>query len=321
MGVAVDAYLTGIFPRSEELIAATRGFDRRRVTKREVDVALQRDVEGLVRLQLEAGLDCLSDGLLNWQDAFRPLVEAWGGLSPGGLKRWFDNNTFFRQPVISASLEPGPISREYLQVDSLPEGNPRKAIFPGPYTFSDLAEDHHYSQPTEVIPSVARCLAHVCREMKGLGYTHIQFSEPSLAVNPPSDDLLEVVRQAYEILRGVDGLQLSLHLFFSPTGSLLPDLLDFPVDAIGLDLYEEDLSRLKDVDFDKILGCGCIDGRNSLLETPEEIVDLASRVLDALSPTGLILCPNTGLEFLPRSVAVEKVRSLGQARTQLEEVG
>ncbi len=314
----METYLTGIFPRSEKLIAATRGLDRRRVSEEEVEQVLRKDVEGVVRLQEEAGVACYSDGLLNWQDIFRPLVEAWEGLSLGGLMRWFDNNTFFRQPIISGDPQPGFIPEKYMKTGLLPDGRAWKAVLPGPYTFADLAEDHHFSRPEELVVALAECLARASEGLRGLGFTHLQFTEPSLVINPPSDGLWQAVSDAYELLRG-KGQEISLQLFFGPAASLLPQILDLPVDVIGLDLYEEDLGQLAGLDFDKALACGCVDARNSLLESPDSVVDLAGRVLDTLSPVDLILCPNADLELLPRRVAEEKVRVLGTACSILKE--
>lgn len=317
----MEAYLTGIFPRSEALIAATRGFDRGRVSREEMAEVFRHDVREAVELQRGAGFNLLSDGLLNWQDLFRPLVEAWGGLTLGGLTRWYDNNTFFRQPAITSSLEPGPLPREYLRVDLIPRGARVKAVLPGPYTIYDLAEDRHYANPVEAVPDLGKCLRRVCDGLRELGCAHVQFSEPSLLEHPPSQDILETVRQAYETLRGADGMEISLQLYFASVQPQLGEILNFPVDILGLDLYEEDLGRLVDVDFDKILACGCIDARNSLLETPGEIASLVEGARESLSPPGTILCPNADLEFLPRSVAADKVRALGEARDLLEEAG
>jgi 5-methyltetrahydropteroyltriglutamate--homocysteine methyltransferase len=294
--------------------------DRGRNTEEEVEQVLSRDVEGVVGLQVEVGMAWLTDGLLNWQDIFRPLVEAWGGLSLGGLKRWFDNNTFFREPIISSELEPGKLSTRYLLTSFLPAGRPWKAVLPGPYTFIDQAEDRHYSRREDALIAVAEGLAEVCHGLEELGFSQVQFSEPSLAVRPPDEDLLETVREAYRALRRATGLEMALHIFFGPFQRLLPDLLDLPVDILGLDLYEEGLDGLGDHDFDAVLACGCVDARNSLLESPEEISRVAEEALHKLNPKDIILCPNADLEFLPRTVAEEKVRALGLALKVVREV-
>lgn len=315
----VDACLTGIHPRSEALIAATRGYDRKRVTAEEVEEKLREDITSLARLQLEEGFGYLSDGLLNWQDIFRPFVEAWGGMSPGGLTRWFDNNTFFRQPVIDGELEARPLSEHYFRFDLTSLGKRLKAVLPGPYTFMKLAENRHYAGPSDVLVSIARGMLEVCKRLAAQGYAHLQFNEPCLVVDPPPEELWSEIEAAYAVLRASTPVELSVHLFFGPAAPSAQHLLDLPVDTLGIDIYEEDLEALRQVDFDKGVACGCVDARNSLLESPEEIVRVASRVQDYLSPPTLILCPNADLEYLPRDVAEGKLRALGIAGREMRE--
>ena len=316
----LEAYLNGIFPRSEALIAATRGLDRGRVSEAEAQETLERDARELITLQVEAGFGYVSDGLLNWQDLFRPLVEAWEGLELGGLTRWFDNNTFYRQPVLSAPLIPHAMGKEFTQVESLPDSHIWQAVLPGPYTFLSLAENHHYGSPREALHALTRGLGTVGRALQEEGFRLLHFQEPGLAVNPPDVDGLADLKEAYGDLR-VAGTETALHLFFGSAQSLLPDLLDFPVDLLGLDLYQEDLDQLKDLDFTKTLVCGCVDARNSHLEEPDEVAGLVARLRERLDPSGLVLAPNADLEFLPRSVARAKVKVLGAAKKHLEETG
>src|SRR5438067_13796270 len=105
--VRVIAYQHGIYPRSEEVVAATRGLERGRVSQRDVDAAFDADRADFVAAQQEAGLDLFSDGLLRWQDVFRPLVDSTNGLEARTLVRWFDNNSFFRAPEPAGQLSLG----------------------------------------------------------------------------------------------------------------------------------------------------------------------------------------------------------------------
>jgi methionine synthase II (cobalamin-independent) len=50
-----------------------------------VEDKYREDEDDFLRLQQEAGLDYLSNGLLRWQDIFRALVEASPGLEADGL--------------------------------------------------------------------------------------------------------------------------------------------------------------------------------------------------------------------------------------------
>src|SRR2546429_3853157 len=117
----VAAYQHGIYPRSEDVVAATRGLERGRTSPEEVETAFRADREDVIRTQREAGLDFFSDGLLRWQDLFRPLVGATAGLDARTLVRWVDNNTLFPAPAIAGDLVlEGPVPAD-LQEAGLPD--------------------------------------------------------------------------------------------------------------------------------------------------------------------------------------------------------
>src|SRR3712207_1596855 len=97
----IKAYAPGIYARSEELVRATRDLDRGRTSVEAVEERREADVRSFLDAQREAGLDYLSDGLLNWQDIFRPFNEATRGLAAGPLTRFLDTNTFFRAPAVT----------------------------------------------------------------------------------------------------------------------------------------------------------------------------------------------------------------------------
>src|SRR5438128_6823885 len=140
MTMRVAAYQHGIYPRSEEVVAATRGLERGRTTPEEADRTYATDREDFIRAQQEAGLDYFSDGLLRWQDIFRPLVQWSGGLEARTLVRWFNNNSFFRAPEMTGDLAiTAPIPRETEQAEHVPE--PTVAPLPSPYLFSRAAHD------------------------------------------------------------------------------------------------------------------------------------------------------------------------------------
>src|SRR2546429_2014253 len=135
--INVFAYQHGIYPRSEKVVASTRGLDRGRVGAEAVDAAFAEDLAAFVRLQQQSRLDVFSDGLLRWQDIFRPLVEALGPIKPESLVRWFDTNTFFREPDLSGALAGVDHANGLLPDASVPR--PRVATLPSPFMFSRAA--------------------------------------------------------------------------------------------------------------------------------------------------------------------------------------
>src|SRR5215210_4231158 len=112
----LQAFVPGLYPRSEELVQATRDLDRGRTTQEAVDAQVERDRAGFVSAQQEAGLDLLADGMLTWQDHFRALVESADGLETGALTRFLDTNTFYRAPKATAAAPKlgGPLGERYI---------------------------------------------------------------------------------------------------------------------------------------------------------------------------------------------------------------
>ena len=72
----MQAFVPGLYPRSEELVQATRDLDRGRTSAEAVDEQTDRDLAQLVSAQQDGGFDLLADGMLRWQDIFRPLSRA-----------------------------------------------------------------------------------------------------------------------------------------------------------------------------------------------------------------------------------------------------
>jgi 5-methyltetrahydropteroyltriglutamate--homocysteine methyltransferase len=315
----VGAILTGAFPRSDALVEATRAFDRKRLGRTELAEAYTADAKTVIDLQRAAGLQYTSDGQLNWQDLFRPLTEALSGIRLGPLTRWYDNNTFYRKPiVIDRPREVKPVAGEYYRTDLLPAGGKWRAALPGPYTFSSLSEDKTGGKTRDLILDLATVVSREAHRLEGQGFKLIQLNEPSLATDPPSKEIAHVVEAAIaEIFRGLNADTL-VHTYFGHPGDSLEFLLDLPATFIGLDFYQVEVEALPPGEFDRGLVCGCVDARNSFLETPEEIASFAAKLRDRLDPPALLLAPNADLEFLPRTVAEQKLANLGKAVGLLE---
>ena len=109
-----------------------------------------------------------------------------------------------------------------------------------------------------------------------------------------------------------------LHTYFGDAGPWIDRLRDLPVDAVGVDFFETDVRSLGSGWSTGIL-VGAVNGRRSLVEPVEEIVKLARMVGDAVEPSALYLSSISDLELLPRDLAAEKVRRLGEAARQLNE--
>lgn len=313
--IVLAAHLTGAFPRSEQLIEATRAAARGKISQAEVDTSLYDDIKAFAELQKTASLDSFVDGQLNWQDLFRPFSEVFTGIQLGGLTRWFDNNTFYKKPVIVDKVTfTGADLGRFFHHDLLPAQASKKAILPGPFTYAVMAHNSAYSSLADLVDDLAHALRRTVGELEKLGYVDFQFNEPALCANGRTKEDLKVAKRAFEACaKGVGG-KTTLQTYFGDAGPVIDYLLDYPVDCIGLDFYATSIDSLTQHDFNKEVGCGCIDGRNSLLETTDDLWKFIAKVQKALEPKSIHLCPNCDLDFLPQAVAEKKVQLLSETR-------
>lgn len=312
----ISTYQHGIYPRSEGLVTATRDLDRRRTTPEAVDEQFDRDLKELIETQTEAGLDFFTDGLLRWQDLFRPIVEASPGLKPGALVRWFDNNTFYRQPDVVGDLSIDAGSVDVLHTaGNVPE--PRVATLPSPYLFSRVATGS--SDPNRLMGELASgILRPLAQRLASDGYTIIHFQEPWLAFHGIEDGDWKPFADSLGTVTDGLGATTVLHTFYGDASPWADRLRELPVDAIGFDFTYTDIEALG-AEWDKGILVGCVDGRSSLIESAEHVVEFVRRVADRLKPPAIYVSSTSDLELLPQATASQKMLRLGEAGRLLRE--
>jgi 5-methyltetrahydropteroyltriglutamate--homocysteine methyltransferase len=292
------AFVPGIYPRSEALVQATRDLDRDRTTPQEVEQQVRADFEELVRVQEEAGLDLLADGMLTWQDLFRPLVEATAGLTARPLVRFLDTNTFYRAVLVDSE----PKLQRPLPAPQLPSGR-WLATLPSPYSFSRAAEREVSAETL-----AANVLAPQIEAYAEAGCALVVLAEPFLTREPSG--LPALIAALGELPRPVP---LALHLPFGDAALLLPELADAGLAGIGVDFYATSPDAVPE-GLETMLLAGVIDARSSKMEDPSELAEFADSLAARLAGE-VVLVPNGDLQFVSEPVAREKVLALGRART------
>ena len=295
----MQAFAPGIFPRSEALVQATRDLDRGRTTQDAVDAQIADDREQLISVQREAGLDLLSDGMLTWQDLFRPLLEASEGLEPGPLTRFLDTNTFYRAPHATTATPALSGSLDARHVADVPGS--RVVTLPSPFALAHGTG----ASPQAMADSVLK------PALDALDAELVVLSEPFLGRIGP--DRVQELAAPLESLAG--GPKLALQLTFCDARTALENgLAELPVDGIGVDFYLTHISDLPK-GLDKLVLAGVVDARSSAVEDANELAEFAQRIQDEREVEQIALVPNGDLQFVAQPIALDKLRRLGAAKT------
>jgi 5-methyltetrahydropteroyltriglutamate--homocysteine methyltransferase len=322
----IGCYVTGILPRPKELVEATRAYERKKIDEKVLEKAFKEATKKVVEAQVSAGLSYVTDGMLKWQDLLRPFTENLEGLKAGALARWFNNNTFYRKPIVQSEirLKEGIIA-ELAYVECLPSNSPWKIVLPAPYTMMRLSENKFYKDERELMFKYAEILKSEIESLTKVGFKYIQLSDPALVYNPLreqiSRDTLADVGEALRIAVKSTYAKTCLQTFFGDFSQIMPEALNFPVEDLGIDLYETSLEKLKEYEFDKDVALGLVDARSSLIEDENELVKVAAEFIEAIYPSkayDVFICPNCDLEFLPWERAEEKMRVISNVAERLK---
>ncbi len=314
------AHLVGIFPRSEKVVELTRAVERKRAGADELAAAIAEDEQRVIAIQRDAGLDYVMDGQFRWQDLLRPLSDGTPGMHPGGIVRWFDNNSFYRRPVITEMLRPtGQAVLSVLNVKAL-AGFTWKAALPSPFALARLSENASGRSANQIVDDASAVIRAEAHALAAAGCAYLQFSDPVLVTRAAPADVARARTALEKVTNGLR-IRTALHTFFGDAGPLLGELVKFPVDEIGVDLYAGSLNGggggLRNVAAGKTLLVGAMDGRNSLVEDAVVLLDQVRRARDRLGAADVALVPNCDLEFLPWDVATAKTQRLGEAAQAL----
>jgi 5-methyltetrahydropteroyltriglutamate--homocysteine methyltransferase len=316
----VRTSLTGFFPRSEALVAATRDLDRGRTTPEAVE-SLTRSTEAeILALESRLGLEPMTAGYLRWADLFRPIAEHWGGFSVGPLTRWFETNSFFRQPILHHPPEraAGVLASALPAASGVVPPGGAKVLLPGPYTLAGLLDNRSGETSEALIHRLGRLFAEEMAELRALGYSTFQFHEPLLAVRTPKGPSAESVVAAYTAIgAAATGATVIVWTYFGDAAPAFPLLTRLPVSVIGVDLAETDPKGLSSPSHRIGLGLGCLDPRTTLPEDPAELAQIVRELQARLRPSSIWLGPGGPLELLPVESATRKLHVLPATRQAL----
>ncbi|MDX1390429.1 MAG: hypothetical protein R3344_14665, partial [Acidobacteriota bacterium] len=115
--------------------------------------SIQEDVtREAIAIQEKAGVDWPTDGLIRWEDGQTYFADRLEGFHRGGLLRYFDTNTYYRQPEIDGDIRwTKPITVAVFEFARAQTDRHLRPIVTGPFTLAGLSLDTHYDDPKRVV--------------------------------------------------------------------------------------------------------------------------------------------------------------------------
>jgi len=299
----ISSYTFGIYPRSEELIEATRK------NTENLGSLFQKETEEYISAQKDTNLGFVSDPLLKWDDIFRPFSNL-ETVTPTALNRIYEMNTFYR--VLSFDgftfTDGGNTVKSNLD-SSLPKN--KTVAIPEPFTFAELHTSNGLKRKEDFVINLAKMLRVEINSLVESGFEVIQLLAPSIAYNKEVD--FGVISDALKII--TDGLKAKtiLHTYFGDVSTKIESLLDLPVSGLGFDITTTPASSIEKHSFsNKSLTIGIINSFNTAIEKPQECINQVDEINAQTKPKESYVSNNFDLEYVPKEFAMNKISVLGE---------
>ncbi|SFS80867.1 5-methyltetrahydropteroyltriglutamate--homocysteine methyltransferase [Halostagnicola kamekurae] len=285
----------------------------------EIASTYERAREEVVSVQREAGLDRIGDGQLRWDDMLAHPLAVHDAVETRGIVRYYDNNNFYREPVVSGELDfSGDVASELEATAELADGEDLQAVLPGPYSLAELATDEHYGDDADFLAAIADFLAGEVEAFPEVETLYLL--EPSLVEDAPEDGLDERASQAIDTVAAATDADVVAHPYWGALEEkTYAHLLDADIDAVGFDFVseqEDNLYNIQEYGATDDISLALADGQNTLVEDPEAVRDRTDWVFDQIPVTDfetVYLSTNTGTFHLPYNKHEAKLEILAEA--------
>jgi 5-methyltetrahydropteroyltriglutamate--homocysteine methyltransferase len=272
-----------------------------------------------------AGIDILTDGEIRRESYSNRFATALAGID---LDQPGERLSRSGRPDIVPRVV-GPIRRtrpvEVRDVQFL-RANTRKLIkitLPGPFTMTQQAVDEYYADDARLAMDFAVAVNDEIHDLVRAGADIIQIDEPYLQARADQarQYAVQVINRALQDVR----VTTVLHTCFGyglvvknkPAKQgypFLEELVDVDVDQISIEAAQPnlDLSVLERMGT-KTMMVGVIDLGTPQVETQAIVEGRIRAALEHISPERLVIAPDCGLKYLPRTAAFEKLEVMTRA--------
>ena len=303
--------------QKHDLISGTEGG--------EIAAAYKQYRTEVIDEQQSAGLDRIVEGQLRWDDMLAHPLTTHENVDPKGIVRYYDNNNFYRDPVVEGELTvSSDVAGELEAASEHVDSGSLQAVLPGPYSLFDLATDDYYGDDADFFEAISEFLG---GEVDAFPEHETLFLlEPSLVENAPDEDLQEQLAEAVDTVADETAADVVVHTYFGALDEkTYAHLMDADVEALGFDLVagdrEETLSNINEFGTKDAAALGIADGQNTLVEsaeTLEERVDWFQDQVPVQEFDRLYLTTNTEPFYLPVNKHREKLAAIARAAAEEE---
>jgi len=223
------------------------------------------------------------------------------------MKKWFNTNYHYIVPKFEkdtqVKLAGHKIFDEFQEAKEL--GLNTRPVLVGPFTFLQLSDFEEGVKAEDFVDSLVAAYQEVFAKLAELGATRIQLDEAALVKDLTAEEKALFLNLYNKLLVDKKGLEVLLQTYFGDVRDVYADLVNLPVDAIGLDFVEgkKTLELVKGgFPADKTLYAGIVNGKNIWRNNYEKSL----AVLEQIPAENIVLTSSCSLLHVPFTTSNEE---------------
>ncbi len=321
----LPATTIGSFPQTSEVRLARSRFKTGQVGAEAHQEFIRSEIEKVIRLQEEIGLDVLVHGEFERSDMVDYFGEQLDGVAviENGWVQSYGTRCV-RPPIIYGDItRPGPMTVRESRLAQLMTRRPVKGMLTGPVTILNWSFPREDLPRREVAFQLALALRDETRDLEEAGIRMIQIDEPAFREGLPlrEEDRKEYLDWAVRAFRlASSGIrletQIHTHMCYSEFNEIIEWIAAMDADVISIENSRssgELLRAFRDFRYSAWIGPGVYDIHSPRVPTVEEIEVLLRRTLEVLPADLVWVNPDCGLKTRTYAEAVPSLRNLVEA--------
>ena len=325
----LPATTIGSFPQTREIRAARADYTAGRITADAYEAIMRAEVDRVIALQEEIGLDVLVHGEPERNDMvqyFAEQLDGYAATSNGWVQSY--GSRYVRPPILHGDVSrPKPMTVGWASYAQSRTSKPVKGMLTGPVTmlaWSFVRDDQPLS---ETARQVALAVRDEIADLEAAGISIIQVDEPAIRELLPlraadHEAYLDWAVGAFRLATSgaADTTQIHTHMCYSEFGEILEAIAALDADVTTVEAARSRMEFIGDLTaagFAHGIGPGIWDIHSPRVPEVAEMAESLSLALKAVGPGRLWANPDCGLKTRGYAETGAALRNLVAATRQV----
>lgn len=321
----------GSFPQTVEIRNIRAKLTKGEINQSEYNTFIRSEIEKVIRIQEEIGLDVLVHGEFERNDMVQYFAEKMQGFTftNHGWVQSFGSR-YVRPPIIYGLVaRPVPMTVEWTKFAQSLSEKPVKGMLTGPVTIMQWSFVRDDQPRADTCREIALAIREEVQDLESAGIQIIQIDEPALREGLPIQrskwqQYLSWAVECFKIASGgvKDETQIHTHMCYAEFNDIINAIGDMDADVISIEASRSNMQLLKafsDYHYPNDIGPGTYDIHSPNIPKVEEIVGLLEKALKVIPSDQLWVNPDCGLKTRTWKEVIPSLKAMVNAARSLRQ--